>query len=94
MSYDLLFNLNENLEYVETEFQIDNNLNYTRQRGHLLIVFLFVVATRPLLRDEVMVEDHGAPEARQLPRTWTRGRRESSKSKRHKESITGQCRMR
>ena len=24
-----------------------------------------------------MVEDHGAPEAGQLPRVWTRGRRET-----------------
>ena len=35
MSYDLSFNLNENLkEYVEAEFQIDNNPHYTRQRAN------------------------------------------------------------
>ena len=31
MSEDLLFNLNENLKYVEAEFQIDNNPHYARQ---------------------------------------------------------------
>ena len=31
-----------------------------------------VVVTRPLRRDEGMVEDHGAPEARQLSMSWTR----------------------
>ena len=35
-----------------------------------------VVVTRPLPRDGGIAEDHGAPEARQLPRAWTRGRRE------------------
>ena len=34
MSYDLLFNLNENLEYVAAEFKIDNNQHYTRQRAN------------------------------------------------------------
>ena len=28
-----------------------------------------------------MAEDHGAPEAGQLPRTWTRGRRETRVAK-------------
>ena len=43
-----------------------------------------------------MEEDHGAPEAGQLPRVWTRSRRgiESPKSERRKESVAGQCRMR
>ena len=43
-----------------------------------------------------MVENHGAPEARQLSRVWTKGRREteSLKSERCKESVAGQCRMR
>ena len=42
-----------------------------------------------------MAEDRGAPEAGQLPRAWTRGRREteSPKSERRKESVAGQCRM-
>ena len=38
-----------------------------------------------------MAKDHGAPEAGQLPRVWTR---ESPKSERRKESVAGQCRMR
>ena len=51
------------------------------QLGHLLIVFVcivvVVVVTLPLLRDGAMAEDHGALEARQLSRSWTRGRRET-----------------
>ena len=35
-----------------------------------------VVVIRPLPRDWGMVEDHGAPEAGQLSRAWTRGRKE------------------
>ena len=38
-----------------------------------------------------MAGDHGAPEAGQLPSTWTR---ESPKRERRKESVAGQCRMR
>ena len=38
MSYDLLFNLNENLEYIEVEFQIDNNPHYARQRANGTLV--------------------------------------------------------
>ena len=34
MSYDLLFNLNKNLDYVKAEFQIDNNPNYARQKAN------------------------------------------------------------
>ena len=34
MSYDLLFNLNENLKNVEAEFQIDNNPNYAKQKAN------------------------------------------------------------
>ena len=44
-----------------------------------------------------MAEDHGAPEAGQLTRVWTRGRietRESPKSEQRKESVAGQCRLR
>ena len=52
------------------------------------------VATRPLTRVGGMAEDHGASEARQLPRAWTRGSRdrESPKSERRKEYVAGQCR--
>ena len=39
-----------------------------------------------------MAEDHRAPEAGQLSRAWTRGRRESPKSERRKESVAGQRR--
>ena len=33
-----------------------------------------VVVAQPLVRDGSMAKDHGAPEARKLPRPWTRGR--------------------
>ena len=38
---------------------------------------LLLLVTRPLPRDGGMAEDHGAPEAGQLPRVWTRGRKET-----------------
>ena len=38
------------------------------------IVMLLLLVTRPLPRDEGMAEYHGAPEAGQLSRVWTRGR--------------------
>ena len=43
-----------------------------------------------------MAEDHGAPEAGQLPKTWTRGRGETDSLQRASgaESAAGQCRMR
>ena len=40
-----------------------------------------VVATRPLPKDWDMAEDYGAPEAGQLPRAWTKGRRETESPK-------------
>ena len=41
-----------------------------------------------------MAGDHGAPEARQLSKVWTRGRRETESRQRvgGAESIAGQCR--
>ena len=42
-----------------------------------------------------MAENYGAPEARKLPRSWTRGRRESPKSERRRvRSWTVQNEMR
>ena len=43
-----------------------------------------------------MAEDHGAPEAGQLSRVWTRGRKEAESRQRVSgaESVAGQCRMR
>ena len=38
---------------------------------------LLLLITRPLPRDGGMAEDHRAPEAGQLSRVWTRGRRET-----------------
>ena len=37
-------------------------------------LLLLLLVTRPLPRDGGMAEDHGAPEAGQLPRVWTRRR--------------------
>ena len=60
------------------------------------VKMLLLLFTRPLLRDGGMAEDHGAPEAEQLPRVCTRGRREIESHQRVSgaESVAGQCRMR
>ena len=39
-------------------------------RGKVLLTFV-VVVIRPIPRDGGMAEDHGAPEAGQLPKAWT-----------------------
>ena len=44
--------------------------------------FISVVDYQPFPRDGGMAEDHGAPEAGQLPRAWTRGRRETESRQR------------
>ena len=41
------------------------------------IFLLLLLFTQPLPRDGGMAEDHGAPEAGQLSRVWTRGRKET-----------------
>ena len=41
-----------------------------------------VVVTLPLPRDEGMAADHGAPEAWQFPKAWTRGRKETESRQR------------
>ena len=46
------------------------------------LVVVVVVVTRPLPRDRGMAEDHGAPEAGQLPRAWTSDRRETESRQR------------
>ena len=38
-----------------------------------MLLLLLLLVTRPLPRDGGMAEDHGAPEAGQLPRVWTKG---------------------
>ena len=42
----------------------------------LLLLLLLLLITLPLPRDGGMAEDHGIPVAGQLPRVWTRGRKE------------------
>ena len=56
--------------------------------GMLLLLF-----TRPLPRDGGMAEDHGAPEAGQFPRVWTRGHKETE-SRQRVRSWTVQNEMR
>ena len=56
----------------------------------LLLLLLF---TRPLPRDGGMAEDHGAPEAGQFPRVWTRGHKETE-SRQRVRSWTVQNEMR
>ena len=41
-----------------------------------------VVVTRPLPRDGGFAEDHGVPEAGQLPKAWTIGRKETESCQR------------
>ena len=46
------------------------------------LALLLLLVTRPLPRDGDMAEDNGAPEAGQLPRVCTRGRRETESRQR------------
>ena len=46
------------------------------------VVVVVVVFTQPLPWDGGMAEDHGAPEAGQLPKAWTRGRKETESHQR------------
>ena len=62
----------------QTFLQLDQ-VNFKEQ---VVPSFLLLLITRPLPRDGGMVEDHGAPEARQLPRVWTRGRTETESRQR------------
>ena len=59
-------------------------------------MLLLLMITRPLRKDGGIAEDHGALEARKLPRAWTIGRRETESRQRASgtKSIAGQCRMR
>ena len=43
---------------------------------------VLLLVTQPLPRDGGMAEDHGAPEAGQLPRVWTRGRKKTESRQR------------
>ena len=47
-----------------------------------MLLLLLLLITRPLPRDGGMAEDHGAPEAWQLPRVWTKGRGETNSRQR------------
>ena len=45
-------------------------------------MIMLLLVTQPLPRDGGMVEIHGAPEAGQLSRVWTRGRKETESCQR------------
>ena len=59
---------NRNKRFSRTGIKLLDN-----KSNALMLLLLF---TRPLPRDGGMEEDHGAPEAGQFPRVWTRGRKE------------------
>ena len=58
----------------------------------LLTVVVVVVVIRPIPRDGGMAEDHGAPEAAQLPNAWTgdckeREREREREKERERETV-------
>ena len=61
------------LHRIFTTMQPNLRLDFLKQ----LCVVIVVVVVILLPSDGGMAEDHRAPEARQLPRAWTRGRRET-----------------
>ena len=64
-------NLGDVTEEQGERFHQDIRTMEDRYQGLLLLL-----VTRPLPRDGGMARVHGAPEAGQLPRVWTRGRKE------------------
>ena len=46
------------------------------------VQLLLLLVTQPLPRDGGMAEDHGAPEAGQLPSVWVRGHKETKSRQR------------
>ena len=78
MPYHISATFNEKPGFYRTNL---GGLSYLKSR---LVVSkpLLLLFTRPLPRDGGMAEDHGAPEAGQLPRVWTRGRTETENCRR------------
>ena len=60
----------------------NKHLAFGARKSDQVLLLLLLLITRPLPRDGGMAEDHGAPEARQLPRVWTRGRTETESRQR------------
>ena len=56
--------------------------DFVLQLHGISLLLLLLLITQPLLRDGGMADNHGAPQAGQLPRTWTRGRRETESPQR------------
>ena len=63
------------------ELSVEQVVKFFRLRNMPLLLLLLLI-TQLLPRDGGMAEDHGAPEAGQLSRTWTRGRREKESCQR------------
>ena len=63
-------------------FNVMVKSNQTVKLELTALLLLLLLITRPLPRDGGMAADHGAPEAGQLPRVWTRGRRETESCQR------------
>ena len=61
---------------------LGEQLHYSNPVKHGYAASLLLLVTRPLPRDGGMAEDHGAPEAGQLPRVWTKGRKETESRQR------------
>ena len=66
-----LINMIQNGPNIKHQTQLASNASTTSA------LLLLLLVTRPLPMDGGMAEDHGAPEAGQLPRVWTRGHRET-----------------
>ena len=63
--------------------QVLNFSKYVMWRSAIINVhLLLLLITRPLPKVGDMAEDHGAPEAGQLPRVWTKGLRETESRQR------------
>ena len=60
-------------------FRVYDNINSSYLGSECYVV---VFISRPLPRDGGMAENHESPEAGQLPRTWTRDRRETESRQR------------
>ena len=80
----LLFNSHLHFNSTPTflEVTFDCTLSFSKHVSLLKAKFFPVVVTRSLSWDGGMVEDHGAPEAGQLSRAWTRGCRETESRQR------------
>ena len=75
---------NEIVNTLTTHGEVFSNISAKCIIDHVidLMLLLLLLFTRPLPRNGGMAEDHGAPEAGQLPRVWTRGHKETESRQR------------